>query len=827
MRIWQLSASDPLALRLAADVRQVHTDYADDQIWELVLGEGQSPALALETRYGGRCGLARLVPMWVIGGRAVYEASAYAAAPIVEVFWPGYLRLAMRPASELAVTAEYWAMESHAIGGRFTLRNLASQPVEVGVDMVAQIMTAGQAGDINLLTLDNGQVALHLQNVGELQPVIMMHAVTPLDEARPKLAARVTVPSGEQTAIRWVHAARPSRSDSLNLATKWLYKEDWNRRLKALEDLNTAVPVIETGDRERDAAIAFSLKVTLASFVGPTRNLPHPSLIFTRIPGRGYSARRDGSDHYWQWSGQSVPEAYVALSGIASAAPDLARGAFRNYLAAADSTGFIDGKPGLGGQRSGLLAMPLLASLALNIYLYTEDLAFVQEVFPGLLRFFERWFSPDMDADGDGFPEWRSIDQAGFANHPSFAPHRRWSQNIDIARAECPDLAAYLIREAHSLQMLADLLARKDVRPALQERQKALLAHLDRMWCEETGSFHYRDRDTHITVSGGLIAEGPASAALLPSLELDPPNCLLVRVQGGRDFRPTFSVLLEGIAADGSATRETLTGDSFIWYRSMGAAMTGQRYARIDRITAQGLSRVYNVQVASADWTHQDQTLLLPLWAGIDDPGRREKLIGTITDPARYWRPYGIPACPAQESAYDPANSAGCGGVWMFWNLLIGEGLIEAGRPDLAADLLSRLLIVQIHALRTQKAFQQAYNSDVLAGLGDDDYVSGVVPLHLLWRLMGIRIISPKRVLVGGEYALPWPVRVQQHGVTVTRDAEGTRVTFPSGAEKRVRTEKWRVIEDGTASNPRPPADRSKSRPARNRARSTKPKQSG
>ena len=93
MSSWQLTASDPLALRLAADVRQFQTDYADDQIWELVLGEGDSPALSLETRYGGRCGLARLIPMWVVDGEVIYEAAACAAPATLHTFWPGYFRL--------------------------------------------------------------------------------------------------------------------------------------------------------------------------------------------------------------------------------------------------------------------------------------------------------------------------------------------------------------------------------------------------------------------------------------------------------------------------------------------------------------------------------------------------------------------------------------------------------------------------------------------------------------------------------------------------------------------------------------------------------------
>ncbi|MBI4315619.1 MAG: hypothetical protein HY679_06760, partial [Chloroflexi bacterium] len=47
----RLTQADPLALRLAADVRFGPTDYGDDQIWSLSLAGGDPPALALHTTY--------------------------------------------------------------------------------------------------------------------------------------------------------------------------------------------------------------------------------------------------------------------------------------------------------------------------------------------------------------------------------------------------------------------------------------------------------------------------------------------------------------------------------------------------------------------------------------------------------------------------------------------------------------------------------------------------------------------------------------------------------------------------------------------------------
>ncbi len=809
MRNWQLSAGDPLALRLAADARQFHTDYTDDQIWKLVMGEGQSPALALETRYGGRCGLARLVPMWVIDGQVVYEAAVLESGPILHSFTPGYVRLTLQPVPGLVVQAEFWAATSHVLGGRFSFRNETERIIETGADLFVQIMTEQRPGEINILTLDNGQFALHAKQVGNLNPVILMHAVRSSSQPSPKLAARVTIPPGEKNTLRWVHAARPDVRESLALAHHWLYKEDWEGHLQALRTLEEAVPTIDTGDRARDATLAFSTRVALSSMVGPTGALPHPSLVMTRVPARGFSARGDGQDHYWQWAGQRLPEMYAAALALAAAAPDLAEGLVRNALATQAEDGAVDGAPGLGGQRSGLLAMPLLAALSWQLYGYTGRAAFLHEVFPGLLRFFMRWFAPDVDADADGAPEWQAAAQTGLTNHPLFAPFLRYAQNADIRFAETPQLVALLIREARSLLAMAEVLDAHEQIAGVAAPLAALEAALEALWDAEAGVFAYRDRDTHASVPGQVIIEGPGDQDLIPSLELTPANRLVVRVRGGRDHRPArLTVRLEGLDAQGQPLAETLETQAFAWYRNNGTATSRQVYARLDRVTAEGLSRVYTVAVHSIDWTVQDITCLLPLLVAAPGSAPAEALIAALTDPARYGRATGVPLVPAESPLYDPVNQNGCGGMWPAWNTLLAEGLIEIGRADLAADLFSRLLAAQIATLRAEQDFHEFYHPDQPVGLGDQGYVSGIVPLHLFWRLAGFTVISPEAVSITGELALPWPVRVRHYGVTVERTSRGVQIAFPSGTVKRLRSDRPRLIADDGADAPRLEAPR-------------------
>jgi hypothetical protein len=101
-----------------------------------------------------------------------------------------------------------------------------------------------------------------------------------------------------------------------------------------------------------------------------------------------------------------------------------------------------------------------------------------------------------------------------------------------------------------------------------------------------------------------------------------------------------------------------------------------------------------------------------------------------------------------------------------------------------------------LNTLKTGKAFREAYNPDAPEGIGAVDYIWGVVPLHWFMRLAGVRIVSPRKVWVGGRYALPWQVTIRHRDVEVTRSAAETKVTFPSGAAVALTGAAWQAVED-------------------------------
>ncbi|MEO8393904.1 MAG: hypothetical protein ABI700_13010, partial [Chloroflexota bacterium] len=759
-----------------ADARLSQTDYFDDQVWELIPGSQGNPALALQTTYGGRVGLASIVPLWRIDNRPVYQYQAYTSPPVITAFAPGYLQATAKITPRLQLKADFWVMDSHAVGARLTIKNTGAA-LDLGLDLVGFAAMQGQEMQLTPLPLTAGVQPLAFGKLGNLSPVVILENGRASADSSNSVGTVFKIPANGQIVVRWVHAARPVQADSIVLAQKWL-QTVWNTPLRRITQAAQVIPQIETGDADADATLAFAYQQMVQSFLKPTASLPFASFVATRQPSRGYSARGDGTDYPRSWSGQTPTLAYLSALALAPIDSEMAQGIVRNYLAVQRSDGWIDWKPGLAGQHQGALCLPILARLTWGLWQYSQDDTFLSEVYPGLLRFFERWLTSD--ADKDGFPEWQSEAQTGYTFMPSFALGLPWGQNADIRYVEAPDLLAYLLSEATSLREIAYFLKKDADEKRLGARVDELTARLETLWNAKERRYSYRDRDSHQTTSSVTVLQGGrGDEDHILALRLTPPNRLIVQVTGGTSQPTGIKLHLSGIDASGNRVQED--GDSFVWTQGRGVYTSKTVFSQIDRVRVEGVASVYHVSARTMATDGFDLSALLPLWTVGIPADHVEALIAHLTNPAEFWRTNGILMFSAGDPYYNPAHAEGSVGVWPFWLTLIGEGLIEHERFDLAAELLKRLLAAQTAVLRESKAFYEFYHADEVRGLGERGNTFGLVPLHLLLRVLGVRILSRNHVWTGGTFAWSSPVTVNQFGVTVKRSSQGTEIRFPSG----------------------------------------------
>jgi hypothetical protein len=776
MREWQLKSGDPLSLTLAADARLENVDYCDDQIWELSLGGGEPPALAFQTTYGLRARSLRLFPRFSEAEQALTDPENFFRPPVVTRFYPNYLAVSYSPFADIDVTAEYWVPHSQGAGGRLSLVNAGRIQRQLRIEMVGQLTsTAGQ----RMAPVEIQAAPVLTGETDGVSPVIFMTGSPQAGTgAYPTLAVQLTLEPGATRQFTWTHAGFASVEESFRQA-RAIAARRWEAERARLELFNAGLVEIYTGDPDWDAAFALAQKQAFSLFLSPTERLPHPSFVLTRLPDQGFSLRGDGSDYNHLWNGQSPLEAYFLSSLVLPAAPQLAQGLVRNFLSVQNEDGFIDWKPGLGGQRSRLLAPPVLATLAWRVYEACGDRVFLDESFPGLLRFFQTWFTPAHDRDGDGIPEWDHLMQTGSEEHPLYSHWFKWSQGAEVSSAESPSLCALLYRECETLLRIARLLGRSEAEPALAASAELQRRAVLDAWNPQENRYSDWDRDTHYPTQGEWLAQRKGPGAILLEREFEHPIRLLVRVETSGESTRRPQVFVYGDSASGHHRIEKITEDHFRWYLGLGS-LTGDRvYSAIEKIEIQGVDPSDQIDLFSVNYRAQDQTLLLPLWAGIAEMKQAKLLVKkTVLSAKRFWRPFGIPACPGSRPE---ADTSVCQAVQVHWNALVGEGLLRYGYRSEAAELVTRLMAAIVQTLKRDGAFRRYYHAETGLGFGERNALHGLAPLGLFLETLGVRLFSPLRIGLSSFNPFPWPVTVKYRGTTILRQKEKTVVIFPDG----------------------------------------------
>ncbi len=801
MQTWNLAAGDPLSLTMAADARFTSTNYTDDQIWEMSLGGGEPAALALQTTYGLRAHWMRLFPRFVRGDNRRTDPAGFHTPPRVLKFSSNALTLLYEPFDGLEVLAEYWVPESQVVAGRLKLTNHSILPQNFIMEWVGLLNPIGRQGGMQVTAAGPNQVLSG--ETSYLCPVVFLTGgPQPGSGPYPALAHDLEIYPGNSRQFSWAAAATRTFESSLETARATTARP-WEAEHARADLYNTSQTVqVQTGNPEWDAAIALTQKTAFQLLFKNHLNLPHLSFTLNRLPDQGFSVRGDGSDYPYLWSGQTALDSYYLASLLLPGAPEQAAGLVRNFLSVQDESGAIDWKPGLAGQRGRRLAQPLLATIAVQAAPYMEQPDWYMEVFPKLLRFFNAWFSPVYDQDEDGFPEWEHPLQTGVEESPIFD---RWSpdaQGIDNACIEAPGLAAMLLRECQSLiEMARELetseradaayarLSGEDPRqsgaaealPELCERELALRGLLESTWDAKAKIYRYRDYQTHLSPPGQVLVEFTGSGKAASRKRFNQPRRLMVQLKTIEDRTYAISFKIHGFSAEGEVSEE-LSARSFSWMGRQARATTQNTFLAVKRIEALGLGENDQVRVVVADYTQEDCSLFLPLWAGAADNEKARQMIEETLQ-ARYLFDFGIPLCPPDQHLQEelPGIHSAQSSALLHWNHLIGEGLLRYGYRELAASLVTRLMTNVTTSLKEHKNFRQYYHAETGLAAGERGHLHGLAPVGLFLKTLGIRQLGPKEILVDGFNPFPGTINVQYRKIGLTFYPDKTEVQFPNG----------------------------------------------
>lgn len=796
MRDWKLTTGNPLTLSLAADARLSATNYADDQIWELSFGGGEPPALAVQTTYGLRAHWMRMFPRFTRGEVSQNDPASFHQKPAILRFYPNSLTMTFAPFEGLEVLAEYRVIESNIIAGRIKITNLSILPQAFRFEWITLLNPIDRQG--GMVAVPMGPITAMKGETAYLYlSVFMTGGPQAATGPYPGLALDMELYPGSWRQLTWASAAMRNQ-DAADEAARGATARPWEAEQARVEMLNRSQSVsIHTGNEDWDAVFALTQKAACELLMNNPPALPHTSFVLSRRPDRGFSLRGDGSDYPLLWNGQTALDAYF-LGSLLPGAPELTAGIVRNFIAVQNENGSIDGKPGLGGQRNRKMAQPVLAALAAQIAPSMSQVEWFEEVFPPLLKFFDAWFAPQYDKDGDGFPEWETSLQSGVEDSPIF---ERWSlgaRGIRADQLESPALAAMLLNECHSLITMAQTLiaaqqsnaafARlsgttetrstelEDDLTRLREREEHLRTLLDSTWDASQKIYHYRDYQTHLSLPGELIMEFSGPGRITSRKRFSQPRRLVVHIQASEERSYPVVVILHGFTLEGETT-ETLGPRSFSWHGAQAHATTQNTFVALKRVELTGLGETDQVKVLSADTSQEDCSLFLPLWAQATDEEKARQLVeGPLL--GRYFYPFGIPVFPPNltSQAALPGLHTSASSALMTWNHLIGEGLLKYNYRAEAAELVTRLMNAVIPSLKNHQAFRQYYDVQTGLAAGERGHLHGLAPLGLFLKTIGIQSIQPNLISIQGFNPFSWTINVQYRNVQITCFADRTEV---------------------------------------------------
>jgi hypothetical protein len=794
MHEWNFTPDHPITLPLSSDARLSPTEYTNDQIWELNLGNSEPPAISLQTTFGLRARFCRIFPRFIFNGEVVCDPKSFHHPITIHQYFPNYISLSFKPFSCINVILQYWVPDSHTIAGRTKINNISRDACQIQIEWAELLVPAPDgnrmsAKEIGLTTILAGETA-------NLIPILFLPGGAQAGKSPyPSLNLTYSIPPNGEQETQWAHASLAEINASYELA-KDLISRNWDTEFAHILRINSQRLEIKTGNQDWNTALYMAQTIADQLILQPTNSCKAPSFVVARTPDQGFSLRKDGSDYNHLWNGQASLDTYYLTNFLLPSSPLLMKGLLDNFLATQTSQGEIDLKPGLGGQRSQLLATPLLAYMTWKLYEYTDDIEYLKSVFTKLLSFFYSWFTKVHDRDNDFIPEWDQIIQTGFEERPLFSYMDNLTGGMDISTVESPDLCSYLYQECRSLILIAKQIANDDAIDQLESIADKLKKTVEQSWNDTHACFLYRDRDSHISTPPELLGKLKGAGVIEIHQQFHYPVRPIVHIKSKKEGTRPVQIYIHGTSTTGAHRVDHIPAYQIHWHLNSGYFTSGYVYKAIEQIEITGILPDDEVIAQTPCLTSLDQTLLLPLWAGIPSEERAKILINlTVMNKKKFLSPYGI------RSRIDFNNlseaSEEFSAIHIHWISLILDGLVRYGERKKAAEVFTRMMSAVVHSLNTDMTFHRFYHSETGKPLGTANSLTSLIPVNLLLNIFGIKIINSSKVEITGSNPFPWPVTIKYRGLTVVQQENKTLVIFSDGQHISVDNNRPQIISIG------------------------------
>ena len=757
--------TDPILLTLAADQRFGPLNPELDAVWQIKL-KPNGP-LALETNFGLRVERFRIFPVFLVNNKAITEIGAFLSPPRVDLIRSNYVSLSCSPAAGLQARCEFWAAWSDTLLSRVSLTNTGSSPINLGIQSAADLrpregiqgMNAAVRGYQPYLLGSSGSLFVAAAHVEDARVVSSPY---------PALQQTMEIAPGGTFTIR-LRCCTGMDASALEAKLFQPHPDNWDAQIARLALRHQADLLrVSTPNPEWDAVFLSAQNQAFQLLARSEREPDLPFYLERRSPEQSFAEHADGNNaltvlqppfnalSLYQLTQVLLPtQAQTAakiFSGRINSLPDCSR---------------------LPGNYRVVLPFPCLCANALSIFLQTRDHDFLKSVYSRLRRYTLTWFDKDHDLDRDGLPEWLTISQTGWHNHPSFNflnPHGLFTW---IAAVENLGLCQLLARELDALEQIARALNDLETSTVAQSLSHRLADSLDKIR-EILPEASCWDRDTHLSTPHSVFFEG-AFSDIPRGIHLNPASRVNIKLIFSASVSKPACVCLRGTDAAGKMLEERVDASEILRLADCLALTSNSVFSRLESVSAPDLDGQTWTQLYAADLTLRDVGWFLAWEASPPPEESPERRQTNGEDPFQAY-PFGLPEYFGRADENDGPQL-----VNPAWNTLVLEGLIQRGDKRSACALFASLMRGAAGVLRGEHASFEAWKSLDNLPAGTRGAAAGLVPLQAFLDLVGVRILAPDKVQISGEYPFDWPLTLRYQGLEITRSGKNSTITLPDG----------------------------------------------
>jgi hypothetical protein len=783
---------DPI---LSASPAFCQTDYGNDQTWEVCLDSKYPSGIALETSYGLRAKVAQVFPVFLDAKNLPIRDPN--PKYTLQKLCSNLVQYQISLFPDMDVRLTLCVPDSHTLEGEVEIfsKNSSEKRIHGGVLMRLGPIESGQVMSGQRI---QNQTYLSGES-GGIHPVLLTGGLSTLiHRPHPGLALPIVVPANRTVAFRWVLCTEDSERGSLEKAQFWL-NQPWAGRIHRIETAQyNRIISIKTGLPEWDEVFLLAQIQSQRYLMSHTNQLPFDTAISSRQSDQGFSPKKDGSDYSSDWHGLSAWELYHSLHQFyLPVFAEEAVGMFHNFIQVQQGFGEIDLRPGLGGQRSRLLAPPIMATCCRDIFRITKNSKRLAEAYPILNYFFTRWLDADHDRNQDHFPEWEHPIQTGWETNPLIDGWQEFSKGYASDTIESPALGALIYRESLALKQIANILHKTEDARRFEETGNLIKEAVENTWDKRRKLYRYQDRDTHQTPAGGTITRGVASGTFTIGRSFESPARLCLTINSQLENTRPMTVQWIGLAANGEHVIEQINTQQIVWKGKRAILTSRHTFSSIEAISLTGLNNKDEWVLSETDLSQIDITLLLPLWAGIPTQEMANRIVAQNIIPN--WidpNPYGLPLINTGGTKTKIWEDTQKISLPLF--CMVAEGLIDYGFIEEATKLVNGVMEAIINVIQLTGHFSEYYHSLNGNGIGRLNHLIGLPPVGLFLKSIGVEIISPEEITVSGKNLYHRDIEIHYQGMDLIRSEKELEVTFRDGQHVRIegpekRTIQWRA----------------------------------